>query len=126
MFWGLDAFFSTCVCFLFFLFRASAQKAENQGPDTISVEEVKSIIEVLSADSLRGRGLLNGGAGIAADYIIRKFRETGLVPGPGQTDIRQDFTLNRVIYTDYNAKIRSEEKTYELQTIMRTTNDIFC
>src|SRR3546814_18322036 len=105
----MKALFTSGVCFLCFLFSVSAQKAENQGPDTISVEAVKSIIEVLSADSLRGRGLLNGGAGIAAAYIISQFRETGLVPGPAQTDFRQDFPLNRVIYKAYHAQIDTEK-----------------
>src|SRR3546814_5026822 len=36
--------------------------------------------------------------------------------GPVQTDFRQDFTLNRVIYTDYHAKIDSE--TIEVPNII--------
>lgn len=104
----MKALFTAGICLLISVFSASAQQAESGKSDTISVSQVKSIIEVLSADSLKGRGLLNGGADIASDYIIRKFRETGLVPGPGQTDFRQDFTLKRVTYTGYHARLDSE------------------
>lgn len=88
-------------------FNAFAQKAVSDS-DTISVQEVREIITVLSADSLRGRGLLNGGADLASDYIESKYKEIGLVPAPGHTDFRQDFTLKRVIYTGYHARLDSE------------------
>lgn len=79
------------------------------GADTISVDQVREIIEVLAADSLRGRGLLNGGADMASQYIIRQFRDIGLVPAPGQTDYVQPFRLKKVDYTSYHARLDSEE-----------------
>ncbi|QEC51756.1 peptidase M28-like protein [Anseongella ginsenosidimutans] len=104
----MKSLFTAGIFSVVFLFNASAQEAGTGKADTISVSEVRSIIEVLSADSLKGRGLLNGGADIASDYIIGKFKEIGLVPGPGQTDFRQDFKLKRVTYTGYHARLDSE------------------
>lgn len=103
---------SLALFLLFFIsgtggFQAAAQKAA-EGADTIGVDEVREIISILSADSLRGRGLLNGGADLASDYIIGKFKEIGLVPAPGHTDFSQEFTLKRVTYTSYHARLDSE------------------
>lgn len=101
----MKALYTACFLSILFFFSAAAQ--ETGQSDTISVNQVRNIISVLSADSLKGRGLLNGGADIAARYIIRKFEETGLVPAPGHTDFRQDFTFKRVTYTDYYARLDS-------------------
>lgn len=105
----MKVLFTAVVVSMMFFSTAGAQSAPSgKEADTISVSDVRSIIKVLSADSLRGRGLLNGGADMASAYIIEKFREIGLVPAPGQTDFRQEFRLSKVSYTDYYARLDSE------------------
>lgn len=54
-------------------------------------EMVRSITKDLCAPHMHGRGYVNNGDGIAADYISKKFDEIGAHPYPGQLDHFQKF-----------------------------------
>lgn len=79
--------------------------ASAQQQDTISVKQVEEIIKVLASDSLKGRGLTNGGADMASAFIQEKFKEIGLIPAPGHTGYKQEFTIKKATYTDFHADL---------------------
>ena len=64
-----------------------------QGPlaDSFPVQKAQGIISVLAGDSLRGRGNMTTDLLKAGQYILRKFRETGLQPLPGMTGLFHTF-----------------------------------
>jgi len=74
----------------FILFHVSVLFAQN----TASIANIKHNMQVLTSDSLAGRGTGQIGQQKAAEYIISQFKQSGLTPVSGN-DFSQYFELKR-------------------------------
>jgi hypothetical protein len=63
----------------------------------IKQDDVDRIIKTLSADDMEGRATFTRGIEKAAQFIEKEYKEAGLVPLTGNTDYRQNFTMQRLI-----------------------------
>jgi len=61
---------------------------------TAQVEDVKRITKQLCSPSFHGRGYVNGGDSIAADYLIQEFQNAGLMGVSGSYFQRFSFPVN--------------------------------
>lgn len=80
----------------------------NSNPDpskSITRVSVKSHLETLSSDDMRGRHALDEGAEKAADYIAKNFKKIGLKPLEGDEDFFQEFMLHQFKSTSISLTI---------------------
>ena len=59
---------------------ASLSAAEKQLAEKITIETIKDITAALSADNMQGRGTMQPGGDLAANYIADRFQKLGLKP----------------------------------------------
>lgn len=62
----------------------------------ISEAEVTRTISTLAADDMQGRGTFTPGIEKAAQFIESEYKQTGLLPMPGNSGYRQNFTMTRI------------------------------
>ncbi len=60
---------------------------------TVSADELRTDIAILSADDMEGRGPGSAGDAKARDYIIQRMQEIGLQPGAANGSWQQEFEL---------------------------------
>jgi hypothetical protein len=77
------------------VFAATQVKAQDVNKD-IQQSDVDRIIKTLSADDMQGRATFTPGIEKAAQFIESEYKKAGLVPLPGNTGYRQNFTMTRV------------------------------
>ncbi|MDB5116159.1 MAG: Bacterial leucyl aminopeptidase precursor [Mucilaginibacter sp.] len=63
----------------------------------IQQKDVERVIKTLSADDMQGRATFTPGIEKAAQFIESEYKKIGLLPMPGNTGYRQNFTKLRVI-----------------------------
>ena len=86
----LQKFLSALMLTIFLFGQISAQQAatapatlsaaEKQLAEKITVETIKDITAALSADNMQGRGTMQPGGDLAANYIADRFQKLGLKP----------------------------------------------
>lgn len=55
--------------------------------------DIREVTKVLCSEEFHGRGYVNNGDGIAADFIAKQFSELGVKPLPGKSDYFQPFSF---------------------------------
>lgn len=85
----------TLICLQLFLFPELSFHANAQSGDTISVEGITRIMNILTSDSLEGRGNYQPGLYKAAQFIASEFRKDSLLFMPGQDSYFQPFSIKQ-------------------------------
>ncbi|WP_161890594.1 M20/M25/M40 family metallo-hydrolase [Pontibacter russatus] len=80
--------------------------AQNLAP--ITQAETSRIVQTLSADDMQGRASFTPGIEKAADFIVNEFQRIGLKPLPGEDDLRQTFSMYRVLPQQQEATLNGK------------------
>jgi hypothetical protein len=94
---------SACALFAFMLAACGTMSDVDRGASAISPKRVRSEIDYIASDALKGRNTPSEGLDSAAQYIARAFRRAGVQPVQGK--YVQPFTLNIVALGDSNSLI---------------------
>jgi hypothetical protein len=82
----------------------------------ISQADVEHVIKTLAADDMQGRGTFTPGIEKAARFIESEYKQTGLLPFPGDDGYRQNFTMTRVMplktFVNINGKLIPVDSTF--------------
>jgi Peptidase family M28 len=71
----------------------------------ISESEVSRIEKTLASDDMQGRKVFTSGIEKAASFIIKEFKEAGLLPLTGSKDFKQSFVMVSAVSMEVNATI---------------------
>ena len=93
------------------------------GQSSITIEELKAIIEYLSSPELEGREAGQPGSEKTAEYIIGKYTEIGLQYPPGMDSYRQDVKMISMMPDFENTVLSITEK--KKKTAFVTDKDVF-